>query len=372
MIWVVVVLATLPAAVGGGIPAASTQAPIARARLEMRAPSDCTGPADLVARVAARSPRIQFVEDAAAIGVRATFGVVVSGGVSAELVMVESGVARVPRRLVTRTCAEAADAVALMIAIALDPVWVKEHRAVAGRATSEPEVTGSPDRAAGSPSAPPGTSPSTSDLAEKSSAKEPGRQLPPPQVSLPDPTVAGSTSTQALRARPRTSVHLAGQTIWGPAPAVMPGIAVYAVHAWDRDAFWSPAIAVGAFHAWTSDLAEPGGKAAFALDAATLDACALRLRASVVNVRACAAVLVGRLSASGSDTDAPASFAKLFAAAGAASVLTVDLGSRVELSARIGTGLTLWRDSFEFATTPFHTASRFTTSAGIGVGFRLW
>jgi hypothetical protein len=152
----------------------------------------------------------------------------------------------------------------------------------------------------------------------------------------------------------------------------MPGLAVFAVHARDRDAFWSPAIAVGAFHAWRSDLAEPGGKAAFALDAATLDACALRARASVVNVRACAAVLVGRLSASGSDTDAPARFAKLFAAAGAASVLTVDLGSRVELSARVGTGLTLWRDSFEFATTAFHTASRFTTSAGIGVGFRLW
>jgi hypothetical protein len=91
-----------------------------------------------------------------------------------------------------------------------------------------------------------------------------------------------------------------------------------------------------------------------------------------VNVRACATVLVGRLSASGSDTDAPARFARLFAAAGAAGVLSVDTGSRVELSARIGTGLTLWRDSFEFATTPFHTASRFTTSAGIGVGFRLW
>jgi hypothetical protein len=152
----------------------------------------------------------------------------------------------------------------------------------------------------------------------------------------------------------------------------MPCIAVYAVHARDRAALWSPAVAVGAFHAWRSDLAEPGGKAAFALDAATIDACALRVRASVVNVRACAAVLFGRLSASGSNTDDAASFGRLFAAAGAVGVLTVDLGSRAELSARIGTGLTLWRDSFEFATTPFHTASRLTTSAGIGVGFRLW
>jgi len=372
MTWGLVVLAAFPSAVGVGLPAASTQAPIARARLEMRAPSDCTDPGDLVARVAARSPRIQFVGDSAAIGVRATFGVAGSGGVSAELVMVESGVARAPRRLVTRTCAEAADAVALMIAIALDPVWMKEHRAVVGGADSEPDATGSPDRAAGAPTAPHGTSPSTSGLAEKSRAKEPGRPLPQPPISLPGPTAAGPTSTQALHAPPRTSVHLAGQTLWGPAPAVMPGIAIYAVHARNRDAFWSPAIAVGAFHAGRSDLAEPGGKAAFALDAATIDGCALRIRASVVNVRACATVLVGRLLASGSDTDAPARFAKLFGAAGAAGALTVDLGSRVELSARIGTGLTLWRDSFEFATTAFHTASRFTTSAGIGVGFHLW
>ena len=51
MTWGTVLLATLLAAVGGGIPAASTQALIARARLELRAPSTCTGPADLIARL---------------------------------------------------------------------------------------------------------------------------------------------------------------------------------------------------------------------------------------------------------------------------------------------------------------------------------
>jgi len=64
--------------------------------------------------------------------------------------------------------------------------------------------------------------------------------------------------------------------------------------------------------------------------------------------------------------------AKLFAAAGAAAILTVDLGSKVELSARIATEITLRRDSYEFATTVFHTASRFTTSVSVGIGLRLW
>ena len=75
MIWGPTVLATYLAAAAGGIPAASMEAPIARARLELRAPSTCTGPADLIARVAARSPRIEFVADSSAVGVRATFTV---------------------------------------------------------------------------------------------------------------------------------------------------------------------------------------------------------------------------------------------------------------------------------------------------------
>jgi hypothetical protein len=152
----------------------------------------------------------------------------------------------------------------------------------------------------------------------------------------------------------------------------MPGVAAYAIAALDRDTLWSPAIALGVLHAWRNDLPEPGGSASFSLDAATVDACALRVRASTMGLRACAAAMLGRLSARGSDTDDPATFAHFFAAAGAAGVLSVDLGSRVELSARIGTGLTLWRDSYEFAATVFHSTSRFTTSASVGVGLRLW
>ena len=182
MTWGMVALANLLAAVGVGIPAVSAQAPIARARLELRAPSTCTGSADLVARVVARSPRIQFVEDSAAVAVRATFTVARPGGVSAELVLVESGMAGAQRRLVTRTCPEAADAVALMIAVALDPVWVNEHRTAAA---GESDTDGSADRTSGASTAPQGTSQSSSGLAEKSKAEELKQPPPPPQVSPP-------------------------------------------------------------------------------------------------------------------------------------------------------------------------------------------
>ena len=72
---------------------------------------------------------------------------------------------------------------------------------------------------------------------------------------------------------------------------------------WIATVPWSPALFVGATHVWRSDLSEPGGAASFTLDAASLDACPLRLRWSRLAARPCASALVGRLAASGSDTD---------------------------------------------------------------------
>ena len=264
MIRNIAVLATLLAAVGSGASAASTQASIARARLEVRAVLNGTSPADSIARVASRTPRIQFVDDASAVGIQATFTVAPSGGVSAELVLLASGVRRTTRRFVTRSCAEAADAVALMVAVALDPVWVSEHGSAA---TGESGTSASPGRDSGASSTPQRTSAPTGGLAAQPPTKVQEQPLPPPQVPLPARTATDSTSTPALRGQPRIGVYLAGQSVWGPAPAVMPGVAVYAVVGLDRDTIWSPAIVLGAFHVWRSDLAEPGGSASFSLDA---------------------------------------------------------------------------------------------------------
>ena len=109
-----------------------------------------------------------------------------------------------------------------------------------------------------------------------------------------------------------------------------------------------PARPLGACHLRRRDarlalnLAEPGGTAAFALDAASLDACPLRLRWSGLTARPCATALVGRLSSSGSDTPQQASATRPFAAAGAA--VTASVGSSFELSGRLGIGLTVVRD----------------------------
>lgn len=360
------VLLALLLPVEAGVTAVAPEPPVASARLELRAAPDCVARDDLVARVAARSPRIQFVDRANAVGVEATFTAARSGGVSAEIVLVEPGVKPTPRRMLARSCGEAADAVALIIAVALDPVWVREHRAAAHGAPAVGASAGSSIGAssasplAAAPIARPAASPTDS----------PRELVTKPTPPEPSP-VEFSSPARSVAARRRGGAYLAGQTIWGPAPAVMPGVAIYAIAALDRDDLWSPAMMIGALHAWRNGLVETGGTASFTLDAASLDACALRVQLSVVDVRACGSVLMGRLSASGTNTKAQATSARFFGSAGAAAVLTASLGSTVELSARAGTGMTLVRDSYEFIPTVFHHVSRFTTSASLGIGLRL-
>ena len=91
--------------------------------------------------------------------------------------------------------------------------------------------------------------------------------------------------------------------------------------------------------------------------------CAALVAARGPSVRLGARRAAGRR---GSDTDEGASAARPFAAAGAA--LTATFGTTVELYARLGIGVTLLRDSYEFGGTTFHRAGPITTSASLGVG----
>jgi hypothetical protein len=159
----------------------------------------------------------------------------------------------------------------------------------------------------------------------------------------------------------------AAQTIFGPAPSVMPGIALYLLVGVDREGPWAPALVVGATHVWRSDLAETGGAASFTLDAASLDACPLRLRWSRLTARPCVSALIGRLATEGSNTVQGSSAARPFGAAGA--VVSAGVGAPIELTARLGIGVTLLRDSYEFATNVFYRSAAVTISASVGVGF---
>ena len=359
---------------------AAPEAAATSVRLDVRAAPECTSRSDLTVRIAARSPRIKVVDDAS-VSARVVVTSPRLGSVVADLVLASAGDEQPPRRVVARSCAEVADGVALIIAVTLDPNLRGNPvaGAVANRGSADQGQANSRagrDTSAAPASATPGAGlvprpPASSE--ERPAA--PTTQAAPPvranSVAQPAPpviatSVAPPVHRPAATTRREFGVSVAGQTIFGPAPAVMPGIALYVMAALDRDGAWAPALFVGATHVGRADLSEAGGTASFALDAATLDACPLRLRWSRLTARPCASALVGRLSSKGSDTDQPASAARPFGVAGAA--MTASFGSTVELSGRLGVGLTVLRDSYEFGNAVFYQSSLFTISASVGIG----
>ena len=318
-----------------------------KARLELRGVPDCISRSEVAARVAARSSRIQFVDEAA-ISATVALTSARAGNVVAELALTAAGIEPAPRRIVARSCAEAADAIALMIAVTLDPTLKRKSATGAAGADTAGGGSASPDV---------GTTPAT-----------PPTEKPDQPVKGPEPPVIVEPAAPVAPepARRRFGAYVAGETTFGPAPAVMPGIALHGMAALERDGVWAPALFVGLTHAWRSDLSQSNGAASFTLDAATVDVCPLRFGGSLLAARPCASALVGRLASTGSDTIDGASAARPFGAAGAA--LTATFGTTVELYARLGIGVTLLRDAYEIGGTTFHRAGRITTTASLGVG----
>jgi hypothetical protein len=325
---------------------------VTRARLEVRGDAECLSRSDLASRVASRSPRIQFVDDAA-ISAQVSLTSARPGNVVAELVLGTVGAEQPPRRFVARSCAEAADAIAVIIAVTLDPTL--KRRPATSRERDQNAVPVPEPAPSGNPESPKAAAPAD----RPAVAKQPA---PPPAVESPAPPARSPSAAM----RRQLGAYVAGQTIFGPAPSVMPGLALYGMAGLDRAGPWAPALFVGATHSWRSNLSERGGTASFALDAGTLDACPMRLRWAWLDVRPCASALVGRMAASGADIDQPASSSRPFAAAGVA--LNAGFGATVALYLRLGVGVTLTRDSYELANAVFHRAGLITTSISLGGG----
>lgn len=346
---------------------APDETPSTKVRLELRTPRDCTSRADLAARIAARSSHIEVVGDAA-ISAQVDIGSPRSGNVVADLVLTSPGIEQSSRRVVARSCAEAADGVALIIAVTLDPNLGAKP---APRTSEQPRAAspgahGSPSTAAPSLKAPGDEHPVPPAAKPTESPRASAPALPPaaPPAEMKAEATPGLAPHRARRRELGASA--AGQAVFGPAPGVMPGIALYLLAGLDRKGPWSPALVVGAMHVWRSDLAETGGSASFTLDAASLDACPVRLRWWRLTARPCASGLLGRLATQGSNTLQRASAARPFGVAGA--VLSAGIGSPIEVTARLGIGVTLLRDSYEFATNVFYRAEAITISTSIGVG----
>jgi hypothetical protein len=380
--------------------AAPAELATASARLEVQALPDCTTREELAARITARSRRIHL-DDERGTGptVRAVIAHAPHGAV-AELVIVQPDGRTSSRRLSAASCAEATDAIALIIALTLDPM--------SATATASPSASSSASAAGRpGPTTPPSSLPQNGPTPPPPAANEPAprvaeagpprppapapspspenpprpeRRAPPAPSADREPTIVAPPPAPPVATQSRFGGGAAAQEIFGLAPGALPGLGLYLIAGLDREALWSPAIVVAGTHAWSTGLLEPGGTAAFTLDALTLDACALRLHLAPFEARACGTALYGRLSASGSETFSQRSAARPFAAAGGALLFSLELGRVFELSGRFGASASLIRDSFAFTQTQaqgqltpavFHRTAAVTVAAGLGLGVRF-
>src|SRR5262245_25903120 len=226
------------AAVAAPVSLAWAQAPAAR--LELEAQPGCSTRDELIARVTARSTRIRFVNDGVDVPNLTARIEVGFRGVVAQLVVVEPDGRKFQRRIEAPSCAAATDALALVIAITLDP----------SANTGDVAPGGTADAAHAA--APPAEAPPRAQEAAPAAA-------PPPPSAAPAADIQTVAADGAPAGGFRFTAAVGAEAVAGPAPVAMPGPAVEILAGYDRASILSPALALTFAHLWSDPLSEGGG-----------------------------------------------------------------------------------------------------------------
>jgi len=341
----------------GATPAEPEVRPVAS--LSVKSSPGCVSRAELIAGVLSRAPNVDFVAEEAALDIRVQVDATQTSSVVSEVTLSRRGRQPSTRRVVAASCSEASEALAVIIAIALGKSTSHQSESVA----SENGSTESPGGTQRSSDASLRTGAAGSSRENRERARE---------VDAGKSGEFETTRSRSVEWRPHFALQLAGDSFVAPAPGVMIGVGVRALAGVDTASIWSPALVLGAARAWRSGVEARGGTASFTLDAATLDACALRFALASVETRWCAFLLGGRLSAEGSDTfNAPGTVARPFWVVGTSASFTASVGSRFEMTARLAAGVNLVRDEFKFDPVVFYEVPAITLAPSIGFGARF-
>jgi hypothetical protein len=323
-----------------------------RVSVTVEADAGCATAAALAEQVHARSQRIEFVEDTGDIPrLRVAIGAPVARERVAELSVRWPDGRHSERRLSAESCAAALDALALLVAMTLDPAALAGTQAEpppTQPATPQPEAAETPS--------------STDDAASRAAIVS-----PPPNA--PAPSVPTANEPHPLRVR-HVAVGASAQLASGPAPEAMPGFGVYGLLSLNGTPLWAPALQLQLARTWTNGLSEAGGDADFALDTAQLELCPAGVQLSSFAARACVAAAIGRLSASGSNSYAPQTHHEPWASLGGGLLVALGLG-QAELQAGFELNRPLWRYEFAFRPDVFHRVPGLCWSGQIGAGVRF-
>jgi len=271
----------------------------------------CGDAAQFATRVSARTDRVRFVPRAEQV--RLAVRIEARGpALRANVTFLAAGEAPVVRRIESRDCNDALDALALVVAISVDQRW--RERAVAAKPAARPRPRPTPRRPAQlPPSSPapeaPRLAPGEGSVTLPPSTLAASPPADPRVVTLPFPSRPAQPAPAAVvvalpDAAPSWSWAggVGARLLSGASPEALLGAELWFRAGWERDSVFSPDFGLSVAHGSGAAVARAEGSVEFSLDAAALELCPLRWGTHRLRLQPCFASTLGWLRASGRQT----------------------------------------------------------------------
>jgi hypothetical protein len=272
--------------------------------LDYVAPAACPTSREFESLVRARTARARFApDDDGKLRIFDVRIVDTGSSISGRVVVRRARGTEGTRDFRARACSDVADALALVVALAVDPSALTAPTPAAPPAAT-PAVDPSATPVAPAPSSAPLPPP-------------PRGVNPPPPPGAPTPTIAAPSDASSERPPRRAlaiGVDLAVSS--GTVPNALLGVSPYV--GWQSSAGSTvvPSVRLGFVHATSGAVSVNGGSASFEWTVGRIDGCATAWPARAARLSACAHVEVGALEATGAQIASPRSQARAWFGAG--------------------------------------------------------
>ena len=319
----------------------SSQAEPFPTRLELELPVGCGSPATFVDSLHARSTRIRFTERGADRTVLARVTAESNGLFRATMTLLYPDGHSSSRIIEANTCAEAVEALALVTAVALDPL----------------SITTSGIPSAAFPAAPSPT-PLKQESRRKLAPRSSHSPIEKPHAEVDsDPFFGVGASFTAFR---------------GPAPSWLKAVEPSVRWISGGASGLVPSVRVGFAYGESRGVSAGGGVADFKLTSLMADLCPAQLRHAAFELRGCAVLHAGLVFAHGRLTETPESHRRQYWAAGGSIEVAVLPSKSLAIPVRAMALAPLIRDAYAFSPEVFYRVpvATFGFSTGLEVRFR--
>jgi hypothetical protein len=329
--------------------------------LEYHAPPGCEDGAQFFARARSRAPRMRVARP----DERARMFVVdieQRGGRTAGRLVVRNPEGRqTVREIEARDCSEAVDALALVVALVVNPRAISQPAATA--APGEPEPTLPAPTAPSSAPSPPAPDPPTS------------TPLPPARATTEGEAAANSSLPANLSRGASVWAFRTGLAAWGisaMAPEPLLGARASAEILHEGTRWMAPSFRASLGYMTRAGFVVDGGTAHFSYAGTNLEICPLRIPpGGPLVLRPCVMADVGLLFSRGADALNPQDVTRPWLDIGAGGRLEWMLGRRVGVELDVACTFPVWRDRFLFGPRSFHRVAAVGGAVALGFLIRI-